>query len=101
MKPQYENVPAQEWEKWANDNDAIVLDVRLPKEWALSTLPDATLISMNEIPARMAELPKDRAILCVCRSGDRSGQVAAFLAHNGYSSVANMTGGMKALGLQR
>ena len=101
MKPQYENVPAHEWEKWANDNEAIVLDVRLPKEWALSTLPDATLISMNEIPARMAELPKDRAILCVCRSGDRSGQVAAFLAHNGYSSVANMTGGMKALGLQR
>ena len=58
-------------------------------------------MSMNDIPTRMSELSTDQAILCVCRSGDRSNQVAAFLAHNGYSAVANMTGGMKALGMQR
>jgi rhodanese-related sulfurtransferase len=55
---------------------------------------------MHDIPARLGELSKDQAILCVCRSGDRSGQVAAFLAQNGYESVANLTGGMKALGMQ-
>jgi len=75
----YQNVPAADWAQWAEDNDAVILDVREPKEWALGTLPDATLISMNEIPARLGELRKDQTILCVCRSGDRSSQVAAFL----------------------
>jgi rhodanese-related sulfurtransferase len=97
----YENVPASNWAQWAEDNAALILDVREPKEWALGTLPNATLVSMQEIPARLGELPKNRAILCVCRSGDRSSQVAAFLVQNGYDSVANMVGGMKALGMQR
>ncbi len=96
----YQNVPAADWLQWAEDNGAMILDVREPKEWALGTLPDATLVSMHEIPGRLGEFPKDQAILCVCRSGDRSGQVAAFLTQNGYQSVANMTGGMKALGMQ-
>jgi rhodanese-related sulfurtransferase len=96
----YQSVPATDWAQWTEDNGALILDVRQPKEWALGTLPDATLLSMHDIPARLGELPKDQAILCVCRSGDRSGQVAAFLAQNGYESVANMTGGMKALGMQ-
>jgi rhodanese-related sulfurtransferase len=97
----YQNVLASDWAQWAEDNGALILDVREPKEWALGTLPDATLVSMHEIPGRLGDLPKDRAILCVCRSGDRSSQVAAFLAQNGYDSVANMVGGMKALGMQR
>lgn len=97
---EYENVPASDWAQWAEDNHALILDVREPKEWALGTLPEATLMSMGEIPARLGELPKDQAILCVCRSGDRSSQVAAYLTQNGYHTVANMTGGMKALGMQ-
>lgn len=96
-----ENVRARDWEAWAEDEDAVVLDVRNPSEWALGTLPGAKLMPMHEIPARLSELPKDRAILCVCRSGDRSSQVAVFLQHNGYTNVANMAGGMKALGMQR
>ncbi len=96
----HDNVPAADWSTWTEENHAVILDVREPREWALGTLPGATLISMNEIPVRMGEFSADQAILCVCRSGDRSNQVAAFLSQNGYSSVANMTGGMKALGLQ-
>ncbi len=94
------DVPARDWEHWSAQNDAFILDVRLPKEWALGTLPGATLITMRELPGRLAELPADSPILCVCRSGDRSGKVAAFLAQNGFDA-ANMTGGMKALGLQK
>lgn len=95
------DVPARDWEAWAKDHDAIVLDVRRPDEWALGTLPGATLMTMSQLPSRLQELPKDRAILCVCRSGDRSSRVAAYLGYNGYENVANMSGGMKALGMQR
>jgi len=45
----YQNVPAADWAQWAEDNGAMILDVREPKEWALGTLPDATLVSMHEM----------------------------------------------------
>ena len=44
-----EQVPWREWESWAEDNDAIILDVREPEEWEQGTLPRATRISMTEI----------------------------------------------------
>jgi len=82
-----------------DDKEATILDVREPAEWSMGTLPDAVLISQNEIVRRLDELPKERPVLCVCRSGGRSANVAAFLAFNGYEA-ANMAGGMKALGMQ-
>lgn len=93
-------VPAEEWESWASGRDPVLLDVREEAEWRLGTLPGATLIAMSELVERVDELPRDRPILCVCRSGSRSHQVAAYLVHVGFEDVANMTGGMKALGMQ-
>jgi rhodanese-related sulfurtransferase len=95
-----ETVPASEWSEWVERRDGIVLDVREPREWEMGTLPDALRISMTDLVARMDELPRDRAILCVCRSGSRSHQVARFLTLSGFEDVANMGGGMKALGMQ-
>ncbi len=99
MSP-HEDVPAQGWQDWVEENGAVVLDVREPDEWELGTLPGSTLISLGEVIERIDELDKDTPILCVCRSGGRSAQVAAYLASNGYESVANMVGGVKALGMQ-
>lgn len=93
------DVPAAEWETWVAENDATILDVREPKEWSMGTLPEAVLIPQGEIIDRIEEIPKDRPVLCVCRSGGRSANVATFLAFNDYEA-ANMSGGMKALGMQ-
>lgn len=92
-------VDAVDWESWVEGNDATVLDVREPDEWQLGTLPGAVLISQGELVSRMDEVPKDKPVLCVCRSGGRSANVASFLAFNGYDA-ANMVGGMFALGMQ-
>ena len=78
----------------------MLLDVREPDEWALGTLPEAVLISMGDIPGRLPELSGEDGVLVVCRSGARSQQVAVFLSMNGATNVANLAGGMKALGLQ-
>lgn len=92
-------VDAIDWESWVRDNNATILDVRESDEWELGTLPGAVLISQGDLVARIDEIPKDNPVLCVCRSGGRSANVAAFLAFNGYEA-ANMAGGMKALGMQ-
>ena len=95
-----ESVDAPDWESWIAETGGRILDIREPWEWEKGTLPDSTLIPMGEIPGRLGELDADQALLVVCRSGGRSQQVALYLAMNGFTRVANMAGGMKALGLQ-
>jgi len=81
-------------------NNAMLLDVREPGEWDLGTLPEALRISMGDIPGRLDDLTGKDGVLVVCRSGARSQQVAVYLSMNGVTNVANLAGGMKALGLQ-
>lgn len=95
-----EQVPASEWNRWIEKNNGLILDVREPREWALGTLPGALRISMGALPRSLETLDKGANILVVCRSGNRSQQVAAFMKMSGFESVANMAGGMKALGWQ-
>lgn len=78
----------------------MILDVREPHEWVLGTLPDAVRISMGDIPNSLEQLTDEKAVLVVCRSGARSDQVAVYLSMNGITNVANLAGGMKALGMQ-
>jgi rhodanese-related sulfurtransferase len=73
---------------------AFILDVRQPEEWAAGHIPDATLIPLGDLPARIAEVPKDRQVLVVCRSGNRSAQGRDILLGAGYPSVTSMAGGM-------
>lgn len=74
---------------------ALVLDVREPEEWAAGRIAGAVHLPLGELGARVQELPRDRRIVAVCRSGARSGQATAALGGAGYD-VVNMTGGMKA-----
>ncbi|WP_119154783.1 rhodanese-like domain-containing protein [Caldimonas tepidiphila] len=82
----------------------VLLDVREAWEVQLAAIrsPAApTLhIPMQEIPARLAELPRDRPILCYCHHGMRSMQVVRFLHQQGYDEALNVAGGIEAWSLQ-
>jgi rhodanese-related sulfurtransferase len=73
---------------------ALILDVREPSEWATGVIPDATLISLGELQSRVGELPRDRTVVVVCRSGNRSAQGRDILLGAGFTSVTSMAGGM-------
>ena len=73
----------------------VVLDVREPWELAIARLTGTLDIPMSEVPTRLAELPKDRDIVVMCRSGGRSSNVADYLHRMGYRA-ANLTGGILA-----
>ncbi len=73
----------------------VVLDVREPWELGIARLAGTLDIPMNEVPARLADLPKDRDIVVMCRSGGRSSKVADYLHRMGYRA-ANLTGGILA-----
>ncbi|MBI5928011.1 MAG: rhodanese-like domain-containing protein [Chloroflexi bacterium] len=73
----------------------VVLDVRQPSEFQVGHIASAKLIPLDKLNQRLAELPKDKAVLCVCRSGARSGAAARQLRAAGYEAI-NLKGGMGA-----
>ena len=74
----------------------MLLDVREPFEIATAALPDATLIPMGEIPARVGELPPQTPIVVMCHAGSRSARVTQYLNDNGYPDAVNLAGGIDA-----
>jgi rhodanese-related sulfurtransferase len=72
----------------------VLVDVREPHELEISVLPGVVPIPLGEIEARFAEISEDANIVCICRSGGRSGKATDFLLSQGYTQVRNMVTGM-------
>jgi len=72
-----------------------LIDVREQSEWHVSHAPDAHLIPLGELEARLSELPRDREILVICQSGARSERAVQFLRRSGFDA-ATVPGGMLA-----
>lgn len=72
-----------------------LLDVRSSEEYAYDGhIAGSHLLPLPMLALRLDELPKDTPIICVCRSGNRSGVAAEQLARQGFGDVANLTGGV-------
>ena len=74
----------------------LVLDVREEWELQLARIPDVVHVPMNQVPARVAELARDAETIVMCHAGGRSLRVAHYLANQGFTNVANLTGGISA-----
>jgi rhodanese-related sulfurtransferase len=75
-------------------SDTFVVDVREQSEWDEYHAPNATLIPLGELQSRVNELPKDKKIVVVCRSGNRSQQGRDILLAAGFNATS-MAGGLK------
>lgn len=73
---------------------AFFLDVRQPEEYAAGYIPNSTLIPLDELESRLDELPRDKEIVVVCRSGGPSQEGRDILLKNGFTSVYSMDGGV-------
>jgi rhodanese-related sulfurtransferase len=69
-----------------------VIDVREQVEWDHGHIDGAQHLPMTELVERREEIPQGR-LLVVCRVGNRSAQVTAYLVQQGYDAV-NLDGGM-------
>ncbi len=85
------------FEKIQKDTSVIVLDVRTPVEFKSETghVKGAILIPVQELERRLKELEpnKDKTIIAICRSGNRSARATKLLNENGYKAF-NLEGGM-------
>jgi rhodanese-related sulfurtransferase len=65
-----------------------VVDCREPGEYVGGHVPDAVLIPVGSLDARVAELPADRTVYVVCASGNRSLRAAGVLTEAGHHAVS-------------
>jgi rhodanese-related sulfurtransferase len=81
-----------------NHKDAIVLDVREPNEYASGHVLNSKHIPLGKLKERMGELEKykDRPVVVVCRSGNRSGTACFLLGRQGFTQAHNLAGGVQA-----
>lgn len=69
------------------------MDVRQLVELIVERVPDAVNIPLDERRARLGELPRDREILVICRSGQRAYYATRILLQNGFKA-RDISGGM-------
>ena len=74
--------------------EAILIDVRTPAEYRDGHIPGVVNIPLAEIEKRLGEIPKDKKVVLICRTGNRSAQGTKFLRSKGFDNVFNSTGGM-------
>ena len=92
------DITVQELKERMDAGEALtIIDVRELHEWEDAHITD-NHIPMGEIPGKLPEMEsqQDAEIIVHCRSGGRSGQVAMFMAQQGFKNVRNLAGGMLA-----
>jgi rhodanese-related sulfurtransferase len=72
---------------------AFLLDVREDDEWTAGHAPGAVHLRLGDLGARVAELPRDREVYVICRTGRRSAYAARALAGGGWTAI-NVADGM-------
>ena len=80
---------------WNSAEDGLLLDVRYPQELAVEQAPGVVNIPLPQLRARLEELPRDREIHVICRSGQRAYYATRILLQNGFKAKT-ISGGMLA-----
>ena len=78
---------------WGADENAFLLDVREEPELAVEQVPGMVNIPLGQLRSRLDELPRDREIHVVCRSGQRAYYATRMLLQHGFDAKT-LSGGM-------
>jgi rhodanese-related sulfurtransferase len=102
----FRNIPIDIYREKFQPGDHTLVDVRELVEWAGGRIAGAIHIPLNDLPARMGEIPQDKPVVVVCASGVRSLYGAQFLQRSGFPEVYNLEDGtvgwmMRGLPLER
>ncbi|HZD19111.1 MAG TPA: rhodanese-like domain-containing protein [Burkholderiales bacterium] len=81
-----------------NREDAAIIDVREPAEFAAGHVLGAKNVPLARLAAPTPDLlkRKERPVIVYGDAGDRAGKAAAALRKHGFTRVTNLSGGLKA-----
>ena len=78
----------------SGNEQPILVDVRTPDEFKLGHIKGSRLLPLSVLPVRYHELPRDKTIVLVCRSGARSRNAYDFLKRQGFQNLINLDRGL-------
>jgi NADPH-dependent 2,4-dienoyl-CoA reductase/sulfur reductase-like enzyme/rhodanese-related sulfurtransferase len=84
----------------AGPTPPLVIDVRTLGEWNRGHLRGALHLPVDDVRFELAQVPRDRRLVVVCRSGFRGHLALRTLKENGHADVVNVTGGWVSVGLE-
>jgi molybdopterin/thiamine biosynthesis adenylyltransferase/rhodanese-related sulfurtransferase len=96
QEPAIPAISVQELSRKLKHDRVLVLDVREPFEYDIARIDGSTLVPLGELPDRLGELPRDRQIVVMCKTGVRSAEAITFLQQEGFRDVYNLDGGITA-----
>jgi rhodanese-related sulfurtransferase len=70
----------------------MLIDVRTPEEFNSGHIPGAVNIDVQVLQQRLKQIPRDKAVVLYCRSGNRSASAAGMLQRAGYTEVFDLGG---------
>lgn len=86
---------AEQASTWRTSDDIVhLLDIREPRELQSGYAAGALLIPMNQVPSRLAEIPRDGQLIVYCAAGARSFGVTSFLREQGFANAWSLEGGL-------
>ena len=77
------------------EKGGFVLDVRTPEEFSIGAIPGAKNIPLDSLRQNLGEIPQNREVLIYCGVGLRGYLAERILRQNGWTSIANLSGGYK------
>ncbi len=81
-----------------NREDALLLDVREPDEYANGHIVNARNVPLGQLEARLRdfEKAKHKPVIVHCASGSRASSAASMLRGKGFEKVYTLSGGIEA-----
>jgi phage shock protein E len=94
----FKNIGVDQFDKLRQQTNAVVLDVRTPKEFAAGHIPGAVNIDWNaaDFASKAAALDKSKTYLVHCAVGGRSAKASDKMTAIQFTNVYNLEGGIKA-----
>ena len=83
----------------SESSDVFLLDIREDREITMNPMQNAGEIhhiAMGDVKEHLNDIPRDKTVVVICRSGARSGMVVEYLLEQDYDNVANLIGGVMA-----
>lgn len=71
---------------WLENGKAVLVDIRFPEEQQAWSTGFGLKIPLNELPKRLAELPKDKIIVTACPHKDRATIAMVYLRTQGFEA---------------
>ncbi len=87
------DIMPQQAQEMLDQGEAVLIDVREPNEYQEVHAKNATLMPLSTFGQHVQEIPQDKDVLLICRSGGRSTQAGMFALQSGLKRVYNVQGG--------